>query len=46
MYDIEETLDALELSYEQVMSSPNLKHGLELAKKEIIEKENEQDYDI
>lgn len=45
-YDIEDTLDALELSYEQVMSSPNLKHGLELAKKEIIEKENEQDYDI
>ena len=45
-YDLEDTLDALELTYDEVMNSPNLKHGLELARKEILEKENEQDYEI
>ncbi len=45
-HDLEDTLDALELTYDQVMESPTLKHGLELARKEILEKENEKDYDI
>lgn len=45
-YDLDDTLDALELSYEQVMNTPNLKHGLELARKEILDKECENDYDI
>ncbi len=43
--ELDDTLDALELTYEQVMESPNLKHGLELAKKEILDKENERNYD-
>lgn len=42
--DLEDTLNALELSYEKVISNPNLKHGLELAKKEILKKE--EDYEI
>lgn len=45
-YELDDTLDALELSYDQVMKSPTLKHGLELAKKEILDKESEVDYDI
>lgn len=45
-YDLEDTLDALELTHDEVMNNPNLKHGLELARKEILEKENEQDYEI
>ena len=45
-YDLKDTLDALELTYDQVMESPALKHGLELAKKEILDKENEIDYGI
>lgn len=45
-YDLEDTLDSLELTYDEVMNTPNLKHGLELARKEILEKENEQDYEI
>ena len=45
-YDLEDTLDALELTYDEVMNSPNLKYGLKLARKEILEKENEQDYEI
>lgn len=45
-YELDDTLNALELTYDQVMNTPNLKYGLELAKKEILEKENEQDYDI
>lgn len=45
-YDLEDTLDVLELTYDEVMNSPNLKYGLELARKEILEKENEQDYEI
>lgn len=45
-YEIDDTLDALELSYDQVMNSPTLKHGLELAKKEILDMESEADYDI
>lgn len=45
-YELDDTLDALELTYDQVMNTPNLKHGLELARKEILDKECENDYDI
>lgn len=45
-YDLEDTLDALEFTYEQVMSSPTLKHGLELAQKEVLGKNKDNDYDI
>ncbi len=44
-YELDDTLDALELSYDQVMESPTLKHGLELAKKEILDKESEVNYE-
>ncbi len=43
-HELEDTLDALELTYDQVMKSPSLKHGLELARKEILDRENERDY--
>lgn len=45
-HELEDTLDALELTYDQVMESLSLKHGLELAKKEILEKEQANDYSI
>lgn len=45
-YELDDTLDALELTREQIANSPSLSHGLELARKEILEKENEQDYEI
>lgn len=45
-YELDDTLDALELTREQIANSPSLSHGLELAKKEILDKEKEQDYDI
>lgn len=45
-YELDDTLDALELTYDQVMNNPSLKHGLELARKEILDKECENDYDI
>lgn len=45
-YELDDTLDALELTYEQVINSPTLKHGLELARKEVIEKDKEEDYDL
>ena len=45
-YELDDTLDALELTYEQVMSSPTLKNGLELARKEVLGKNKENDYDI
>ena len=46
--DIDETLDALELTREQVNNSPTLKHGLYLARKEILSKEEtiEEDYEL
>lgn len=44
-YDLEDTLDALELTYDEVMNSPNLKYGLELARKEVLDKESEVDYE-
>lgn len=45
-YELDDTLDALELTYEQVKNSPILSHGLELARKEVLNKESEVDYDI
>ena len=45
-YELDDTLDALELTREQIANSPSLSHVLELARKEILEKESEQDYDI
>lgn len=45
-HDLTDTLDALELTYEKVINDNALKHGLELARKEVIEKENENTYDI
>lgn len=45
-YELDDTLKVLGLSYEEVMKNPKLKHGLELAKKEILFKEQEQDYYI
>ena len=44
-HELEDTLDALELTYEQVMESPSLKHGLELAKKGILDNEKEKNYE-
>ena len=44
-HELEDTLDALELTYDQVMGSSSLKHGLELARKEILNKENERRWD-
>ena len=46
--DVEETLETLGFSYEDIENNLNLKHGLELAKKEIWEqeKEQEEDYDL
>lgn len=45
-YELDDTLDALELSYDQVMEIPTLKHGLELAKKEILDKDYSDDHEI
>ena len=45
-YELDDTLNALELTREQIANSPSLSHGLELAKKGILDKEKEQDYDI
>lgn len=45
-HELDDTLDALELTYDQVLNTPNLKHGLELARKGILEKGNEHDYEI
>ncbi len=44
-YELDDTLDALELTREQIANSPTLKHGLELARKEVLHKENEVDLD-
>ena len=43
--DISSTLDALELTYEDIRNNPTLKKGLDLAIKEIIDK-NYDDYEI
>ena len=48
--ELKDTLDYLELTYTQVMKNPALKHGLELAQKEILNNEKEryfkEDYDL
>jgi hypothetical protein len=44
-YELDDTLDALELTREQIANSPTLKHGLELARKEVLHKESEVDYE-
>ena len=44
-HELDETLNALELTREQVFNSPTLSHGLELAKKEVLQKESEVDYE-
>lgn len=44
-HELDETLDALGLTYEEIMKSPSLKYGLELARKEVLEKSNSmEDY--
>ena len=42
--ELEETLDALGLTYDQVMESPSLKHGLELAEKIILNSKDDLEY--
>ena len=44
-YELDDTLDALELTREQIANSPTLKHGLELARKEVLKRESEVDYE-
>lgn len=44
-HDLGETLDALELTREQIVNSATLSHGLELAIKEVLQKELEVDYE-
>lgn len=36
-YELDDTLDALDLTYEEVMKDPRLKLGLQLAKQEYLE---------
>lgn len=45
-YELDDTLDALELTREQIANSPSLCHGLELARKEILKKDNDKDYEF
>ena len=45
LIELDDTLDALELTREQIANSPTLKHGLELARKEVLKKESEVDYE-
>lgn len=45
-YELDDTLDALELTYNQVMNTPTLKHGLELAVNEVLNKSCSNDYDL
>lgn len=44
-YELEDTLDALELTMDQINNSPTLKHGLELARKEVLKKDNEVNHE-
>lgn len=44
-YELDDTLDTLELTREQIANSPTLSHGLELARKEVLKKESEVDYE-
>lgn len=47
-HELDETLDALELTRDQIANSPTLSHGLELAIKEVLRKDldNTEDYDL
>ena len=47
-HELDETLNALELTREQIVNSPTLSHGLKLAIKEVLRKEldNMEDYDL
>ena len=45
-YELDDTLDALELTREQIVNSPTLSHGLELARKEVLKKESVEDYEL
>jgi len=44
-YELEDTLDALNLKYEDIENNPTLKNGLELAKDEILGKSYDIDLD-
>ena len=44
-YELDDTLEALELTKEQIANSPSLSHGLELARKEVLQKESEVNYE-
>jgi hypothetical protein len=44
-YELDDTLETLELTREQIAKSPTLSHGLELARKEVLKKESEVDYE-
>lgn len=45
-HELNATLTALEFTYEDVMNTPNLKHGLELACKEVVNKSYGDDYEV
>ncbi len=44
--DLKDTLNALNLTQKQIDESPTLRHGLELAKKEVLQKVSEEDYEL
>jgi hypothetical protein len=43
--ELEETLDALGLNYDQILENPALEHGLKLATEEILQNSKEEDYE-
>ena len=45
-YELDDTLDALELTREQIANSITLSHGLELARKEVLHKYSLEDYEL
>ena len=44
-YELEDTLIALELTIEDIAKNPALRHGLEIARKEVLEKHSEMEYE-
>lgn len=44
--DLEDTLDALELTEEDILNNPLLQHGLFLAEKEVLQNSLEEDYEL
>lgn len=44
--DLEDTLDALELTEEDILNNPLLQHGLYLAEKEVLKNSLEEDYEL